>query len=86
MNITDKLDLACDLRRTCKVPLTIPEYQSVIETTLFIIREHLKAGDKIELRGFGSFQVVQRKGHKSGLTGQAIPAHNKVKVRLYFKL
>jgi len=85
MNIT-KLDLACDLRRRCRVPLTIAEYQSVIETFLYCFRERLKAGEKIVFRRFGSFQVFQAKAHKSNITGEIIPAHAKIRAKLYFKL
>jgi integration host factor subunit beta len=60
MNIT-KLDLAHELKKNSLAPITIMEYQSIIEAFLFIITSHLKAGDKIELRGFGVFKVKDRK-------------------------
>ena len=84
-NIT-KLDLAVELRRTCRIGLTIENYRTIIETFFFVLREYLKTDSKIELRGFGTFQAFTARAHLSGLTKKWIPAHKKIRAKLRFKI
>lgn len=43
------------------------------------ISEALSKGERIELRGFGSFRVKKSAAHKTGINGRmAIPEHGRI--------
>ncbi len=52
-------DLASTVASNCG--LTKAEAEAVVETTLEGIVDALKEGEKVELRGFGSFRFRQRR-------------------------
>ena len=54
--------------------LTRPEAQIVAQTVLDVIGQALKSGEKVELRGFGSFRHRQRTPYqaRNPKTGEAV--------------
>jgi integration host factor subunit beta len=55
-----KADLIEEVLRTTELPRK--ESETVVETIFESIIESLQKGDKIEIRGFGSFRTRQRRG------------------------
>ncbi len=54
--------------------LTRRDGEMIVDTIFDSVIHALRSGDKIEIRGFGSFRIRQRKprtGRKPGETGQA---------------
>ncbi|MGO9480647.1 MAG: HU family DNA-binding protein, partial [Candidatus Kryptoniota bacterium] len=66
--------------------LTKIETQAVVEGFLASVRNALSEGKTIEIRGFGSFKIRQRKGRmaRNPKTGQAYPV--KEQFVPYFKV
>ncbi len=58
-----KADLIEDVLRV--TDLQRKESETVVETIFESIIESLQKGEKIEIRGFGSFRTRQRRGHAS---------------------
>jgi integration host factor subunit beta len=53
------------VEEVCRVTeLARKESETVVETIFQSIIDALKSGDKIEIRGFGSFRTRQRRGRK----------------------
>lgn len=52
-----------------------------IDAALEAIGVSLKAGNRVEIRGFGVFETKVRKASVSGLNGQVIPAKQVVKFK-----
>jgi len=57
-----KADLVMEVAK--QTSLTKKESETVIKTIFGSISEALSAGDKVELRGFGSFRVRDRKSRQ----------------------
>jgi len=55
-----KADLVEEVIRTTELPRK--ESETVVETIFDSIIQALQTGDKIEIRGFGSFRTRQRRG------------------------
>ena len=55
-----KADLIEEVLRVTELPRK--ESESIVETIFDSIIESLQKGDKIEIRGFGSFRTRQRRG------------------------
>jgi integration host factor subunit beta len=55
-----RADLIGELSRAVEVPLK--EGEVILETILAGIVHSLRQGDKVEIRGFGSFRTRQRRG------------------------
>ena len=55
-----KADLIEEVSRV--VELTRKESEVIVETIFDSVVESLKTGDKVEIRGFGSFRTRERKG------------------------
>jgi integration host factor subunit beta len=55
-----KADLVEDVIRTTELPRK--ESETIVETIFESIIQALQTGDKIEIRGFGSFRTRQRRG------------------------
>ncbi|MGH9481757.1 MAG: HU family DNA-binding protein [Terriglobales bacterium] len=67
-----KADLIEEVGKTG--PLTRKESEVIVETIFTSIVDSLRAGDKIEIRGFGSFRVRQRAARmgRNPKTGAAV--------------
>jgi len=58
-----------------------------IDVIFKAIGDMLAKGESIQLRGFGSFYVVKKAAHKTGVNdGMEIPEHGRVIFRPYDKL
>ncbi len=57
-----KADLIDELSKVCK--LTKRESETIVETVFDSITEALARGDKVDLRGFGSFRIRQRRARR----------------------
>ncbi len=57
-----KAELIDELSKVCK--LTKRESETIVETVFDSITEALARGDKVELRGFGSFRIRQRRARR----------------------
>ena len=79
-----KADLVDDVAKNSG--LTKKDAEVVIETVLESIKEALKSGQKVELRGFGSFRLRERNPRKgrNPKTGETV--HVPAKRVPYFKL
>src|ERR1700689_2385025 len=55
-----KADLVEEVIRTTELPRK--ESETIVETIFTSIIQALQTGDKIEIRGFGSFRTGQRRG------------------------
>jgi len=55
-----KADLIAEVERTTELKRT--ESEEIVETIFDSIIQSLQKGDKIEIRGFGSFRTRQRRG------------------------
>jgi integration host factor subunit beta len=67
-----KADLIEEVSRVVEIPRR--EAQLVVETTLQSIVQALRAGDKVEIRGFGRFDTRQRAARmgRNPKSGQAV--------------
>ena len=67
-----KADLIEEVSRVVEIPRR--EAEVVVETMLQSIVQALRAGDKVEIRGFGSFGTRQRAGRmgRNPKSGQAV--------------
>lgn len=63
--------------------LTLKQTEIVIETVFDSIKEALKKGEKIEIRGFGNFRLKERKARKARnpKTGESVDVPEKMAVR-----
>jgi integration host factor subunit beta len=59
-NTVTKADLVEEVIRTTELPRK--ESEAIVETIFDSIIQALQTGDKIEIRGFGSFRTRQRRG------------------------
>ena len=79
-----KADLIDEVSRLAE--LTRKDSEVIVETIFDSVVRSLRAGDKIEIRGFGSFRTRQRKARmgRNPATGEAIkiPAKKVVKFRV----
>src|SRR6204780_5960459 len=71
-----KADLIEEVLRVTELPRK--ESETIVETIFESIIEALQKGDKIEIRGFGSFRTRQRRGRigrnpKTGAKGDVHP-------------
>lgn len=72
-----KADLVTEIAKRTGLEKTLT--QVVVEELMSVIKEHLTAGENIYLRGFGTFEIIERK-EKTGRNiskGETIiiPAH-----------
>jgi integration host factor subunit beta len=67
-----KADLVEEVIRTTELPRK--DSESVVETIFESIIQALQSGDKIEIRGFGSFRTRQRRGRigRNPKTGEKV--------------
>ncbi len=67
-----KADLIVEVSRV--VEITRKEAEAIVETILGSIVDGLHEGDKVEIRGFGSFRTRQRAGHigRNPKTGESV--------------
>ena len=67
-----KADLIEEVLRVTELPRK--ESESIVETIFESIIEALQKGDKIEIRGFGSFRTRQRRGRigRNPKTGEKV--------------
>lgn len=67
-----KADLIEEVLRVSELPRK--ESESIVETIFESIIEALQKGDKIEIRGFGSFRTRQRRGRigRNPKTGEKV--------------
>ena len=67
-----KADLIDEVSRVVEIPRRDAEV--VVETMLQIMVQALRAGDKVEIRGFGRFDTRQRSGRmgRNPKSGQAV--------------
>jgi integration host factor subunit beta len=63
--------------------LTLKQTEIVIETVFDSIKEALKRGEKIEIRGFGNFRLKERRARKARnpKTGDSVDVPEKMAVR-----
>jgi integration host factor beta subunit len=63
--------------------LTLKQTEIVIETVFDSIKEALKRGEKIEIRGFGNFRLKERRARKARnpKTGESVDVPEKMAVR-----
>lgn len=59
--------------------LTQADVELVVKTILDEIAQHLSHGDRIEIRGFGSFTVIRRPARvgRNPKTGESVPVPEK---------
>jgi len=69
-----KADLIEEVLRITELPRK--ESETIVETIFDSIIESLQNGDKIEIRGFGSFRTRQRRGRigRNPKTGEKVEA------------
>src|ERR1700723_2326177 len=67
-----KADLIEEVLRVTELPRK--ESETIVETIFDSIIESLQSGDKIEIRGFGSFRTRQRRGRigRNPKTGEKV--------------
>ena len=84
MQSMTKADLVADVAKTSG--LTRPDAEVVVQTVLDSIVEALNSGEKVELRGFGSFRHRQRSPRRgrNPKTGEIVQVP--AKRVAYFKL
>lgn len=74
------------VEEVCKVTeLPRKESEAAVETIFESIIEALKGGDKIEIRGFGSFRTRQRRGRRGRNPKTGAPVEVPPKSIPYFK-
>ena len=58
--------------------LTLKQTEIVVETVFESIKDALRGGEKIEIRGFGNFRLKDRKPRKARnpKTGEVFPVQN----------
>ncbi len=68
-----KADLIEEVAQAAEV--TRKDGEKIVEAILASIVQSLRAGDKIEIRGFGSFRTRQRKARigRNPKTGESVP-------------
>ena len=68
-----KADLIEEVSRV--VELTRKESEVIVETIFDSVVTSLRTGDKVEIRGFGSFRTRERKGRigRNPKTGEEVP-------------
>ncbi len=76
-------DLVSTVATNCK--LTKAEAEAVVATTLEGIVDALKVGEKVELRGFGSFRLRQRRARQARNPKTGDTVHVPAKKAAYFK-
>lgn len=54
-----KADLVTEIAKRTGLEKTLT--QVVVEELMSVIKEHLTAGENIYLRGFGTFEIIERK-------------------------
>lgn len=54
-----KADLVTEIAKRTSLEKTLT--QVVVEELMSVIKEHLTAGENIYLRGFGTFEIIERK-------------------------
>jgi integration host factor subunit beta len=59
--------------------LTQADVELIVKTILDEIAQHLSRGDRIEIRGFGSFTVIRRPARvgRNPKTGESVPVPEK---------
>lgn len=73
-----------DLVNTVAEQTGFPSYQvkEIVERSLDVIRDEVKGGEAVTIRGFGTFQIKQRKAKpaRNISTGESVlvPAHKVV--------
>lgn len=73
-----------DLVNTVAEQTGFPSYQvkAIVERSLDVIRDEVKGGETVTIRGFGTFQIKQRKAKpaRNISTGESVlvPAHKVV--------
>jgi nucleoid DNA-binding protein len=74
-------DLALDLAH--RLNLDIDDAQARVNAFFDVILDALEAGDRIEVRGFGAFQIIERPAHKSRnpKTGQRLEVETRRTVK-----
>jgi integration host factor subunit beta len=62
-------------RVAAKMPLTKKQTEVIVDLFLNSITDALRRGDKVELRGFGSFRIRQRRARegRNPKTGDPVP-------------
>ena len=62
-------------RVAAKMPLTKKQTEVIVDLFLNSITDALSRGDKVELRGFGSFRIRQRRARqgRNPKTGDLVP-------------
>ncbi len=86
MNNFTRNELAVELSRRLALP--VDRAKGIVDHTLEVLAESLVAGKKVEFRGFGIFDVVQRKpkigrNPRNPAAGQyQIPARRMVRFRV----
>ncbi len=63
--------------------LTLKQTEIVVETVFESIKESLKKGEKIEIRGFGNFRLKERQPRKARnpKTGESVDVPQKKAIR-----
>jgi len=79
-----KADLVEEVVRVTELPRK--ESESVVETIFESIIGALQGGDRIEIRGFGSFRTRQRRGRtgRNPKTGAKVEVRNQARVHLWY--
>ena len=86
MNNFTRSELALELSRRLALP--VDRAKGIVDQTLDVLTEAMAAGKKVEFRGFGIFDVVQRKpkigrNPKNPAAGQyLIPARRMIRFRV----
>ncbi|MBI4587235.1 MAG: integration host factor subunit beta [Candidatus Rokubacteria bacterium] len=65
-----KADLIDELSKVCK--LTKRESETIVDTVFHSITEAFAGGDKVELRGFGSFRLRRGRRGRNPKTGSLV--------------
>lgn len=67
-----KSGLTCLLRETCKLPKR--QAEQIVDAIFDAIQDSLRAGQRVEIRGFGSFELRRYRGYegRNPRTGEAV--------------
>lgn len=70
-----RADIVDEIKRLMGPVLSRRECAEVVQACLFSIKRSLAAGERVELRGFGVFEVVHRRSRmaRNPRTGDAVP-------------
>lgn len=66
----DRIQLTADVAKA--IGVDPKDTRAIIDATLATIRTHVKKGHRVELRGFGTFQVKVIKGRSSNLPQEKV--------------